>query len=418
MVPGLAGEGAVAGSAGGQVRRRRVFYLPGFDPAVPRRYRELYRREGARQAAISGFALEIGPAPEGAAGYGWSVRLEDGGAVSEAHVSVLDWHDLVQGAMRHGPWGIHALLWRTLWIFFSTGAMVRLFRLRPGPMMASVYVSAVLVLQMVLALGLAGGLLAGAAALGGGWWFLPAALAGVAAAHGLLVWFQRRDGRLMAHYMLQDFAYSVAGYGAWDAATEARLDGFAADIRAALAEDWDEVLLVSHSTGCSLAVSVMARVLRGDLPGDAPPLAMMTLGHLIPLHGFMPRADGFRRDLRDLAADARLFWLDVTAKGDGACFWLVDPVSVCAAAPERRVNPLVISAAFSRALKPETWARLRRQFYALHFQYLSAFDNPKDYDYFRITAGPLTLCARFGDRRNSPQCEARVFAPPRARGVA
>ena len=407
----------VAGSAGGQVRRRRVFYLPGFDPAVPRRYRELYRREGARQAAISGYALALGPAPEGAAGYGWSVRLEEGGAASEAHVSVLDWHDLVQGAMRHGPWGIHALLWRTHWIFFSTGAMVRLFGMRPGPMMASVYVTLVMVVQMALALGLAGGSLA-AAALGGGWWFLPAALAGAGLAHGLLVWFRRNDGRLMAHYMLQDFAYSVAGHGAWDAEAEARLDSFANEVRAALEEDWDEVLLVAHSTGCSLAVSVMARVLRGGLPIDAPPLAMMTLGHLIPLHGFMPRADAFRRDLRDLAAEERLFWLDVTARGDGACFWLVDPVSVCAAAPEAPVNPLVISAAFSRALKPETWARLRRRFYALHFQYLSAFDNPQDYDYFRITAGPLTLRERFKGRRNSPQCEIRVFAPPRARGIA
>ena len=33
--------------------RRRVLYLPGYDPIPPRRYRELYRREGAAQATIS-----------------------------------------------------------------------------------------------------------------------------------------------------------------------------------------------------------------------------------------------------------------------------------------------------------------------------------------------------------------------------
>lgn len=398
----------------GRVRRRRVFYLPGFDPAAPRRYRELYRREGRRQAAISGYGLDLAPGTTG--GYGWSVQLTDADAASEARVSVLDWHDLVQGAMRHGPWGIHALLWRTHWIFFSTGAMVRLFRLRPGPMMASVYVTFVMVVQMALALGAGGLLLAGAAALGGGWWFLAAVVTGAGVAHALLSFFRRRDGWLMAHYMLQDFAYSVAGYGAWSPAMEARLDAFATEIRATLAEDWDEVLIVAHSTGCSLAVSAMARVLRNRIPANAPPVAMMTLGHLIPLHGFMPRADGFRSDLQDLAAEPRLFWLDVTARGDGACFWLVDPVAVCAAAPARQHNPLVLSAAFSRALRPETWARLRRRFYALHFQYLSAFDNPQDYDYFRITAGPQTLRARFAGRRNSPQCEVRVFAPSRARG--
>lgn len=38
------------------VRRRRVFYIPGYDPFHPRRYRELYRRQGALQAEIWAFA--------------------------------------------------------------------------------------------------------------------------------------------------------------------------------------------------------------------------------------------------------------------------------------------------------------------------------------------------------------------------
>jgi hypothetical protein len=32
------------------VRRRRVFYIPGYDPFHPRRYRELYRTESKAQA--------------------------------------------------------------------------------------------------------------------------------------------------------------------------------------------------------------------------------------------------------------------------------------------------------------------------------------------------------------------------------
>jgi hypothetical protein len=34
------------------VFRRRVFYIPGFDPFPPRRYRELYRTESQEQARI------------------------------------------------------------------------------------------------------------------------------------------------------------------------------------------------------------------------------------------------------------------------------------------------------------------------------------------------------------------------------
>ena len=33
-----------------RVRKRRVFYVPGYDPFPPRRYREFYRKEGAAQA--------------------------------------------------------------------------------------------------------------------------------------------------------------------------------------------------------------------------------------------------------------------------------------------------------------------------------------------------------------------------------
>jgi hypothetical protein len=41
------------------VHKRKVFYIPGYDPMLPRRYRELYRSEGALQAEISGYSLDI-----------------------------------------------------------------------------------------------------------------------------------------------------------------------------------------------------------------------------------------------------------------------------------------------------------------------------------------------------------------------
>ena len=57
--------------------RRRVLYLPGFDPIPPRRYRELYRREGAAQARISGYDLSIRRVPQ-TERYGWNVVMDGG----------------------------------------------------------------------------------------------------------------------------------------------------------------------------------------------------------------------------------------------------------------------------------------------------------------------------------------------------
>ena len=54
-----------------KVARRRVFYIPGYDPNPPRRYRELYRTESQKQAAISGYRIDQKP---GRGDTGWRVR--------------------------------------------------------------------------------------------------------------------------------------------------------------------------------------------------------------------------------------------------------------------------------------------------------------------------------------------------------
>ena len=60
-----------------KVARRRVFYIPGYDPIPPRRYRELYRKESAKQADISGYEIAI--SPKQGARFGWSVDADIGG---------------------------------------------------------------------------------------------------------------------------------------------------------------------------------------------------------------------------------------------------------------------------------------------------------------------------------------------------
>ena len=72
------------------VRARRVFYIPGYDPIHPRRYRELYRKEGAAQAEISNYDLSLTPQPPAPGGtgqrpYGWQVAAKiDGQEVRNA----------------------------------------------------------------------------------------------------------------------------------------------------------------------------------------------------------------------------------------------------------------------------------------------------------------------------------------------
>lgn len=393
-----------------QVTRRRVFYVPGYDPIHPRRYRELYRKEGAAQAEISGYRIALRARGSGG-GYGWQVELTAGGALVEAEVEVLVWSDIVRASMGHGIAATYLQLVRTAWAYVGSGAIFRLARLRKGPTIAALYPIAVLLLQLALALlagwgvaWLAGRPLAAAD--------LPAALGWVAGA--VLVWavllrFRRLDHRVYAYYLMHDYAFTAAAGGANPPALEARMAEFADRIAGALGGDWDEVLVVGHSSGAHLSVSILADLIRaGRVPENGPALAFLSLGQVVPMVAFLPEARRLRADLAYLSARDELTWVDVTAPGDGCAFALCDPVSVAGVAPEGKRWPLVVSAAFTRTLSPKRWRELRWRFFRLHFQYLCAFDRPGDYDYFLITAGPRTLAARFRDRAPS---QGRIETP-------
>jgi hypothetical protein len=86
------------------VFRRRVFYIPGFDPFPPRRYRELYRTESQEQAQISGYTITQEPLRD-ADNFGWRVRSTIDGRESVSEIEVLTWSDLVKSSMFRGVFG-------------------------------------------------------------------------------------------------------------------------------------------------------------------------------------------------------------------------------------------------------------------------------------------------------------------------
>ena len=386
------------------VRTRRVFYIPGYDPFHPRRYRELYRKESAAQGAISGYQLSLSAkTTEGP--YGWHVDSQIDGVETQTDFEVLVWSDIVRGSMEQGIIATYGLLVRTAWTYISTGALFRLMRLRKGPVIAALYPVLFLLVQLLVAL-LAGYGLYRALGLVLPWW---AALVGFAVVPALLHWFKARDNKFFAYYLMHDYAYSASTKGSNPPELEARMAEFATQIGEALQSDVDEVLVVGHSSGAHLAVSVISDILRGgSMVKDGPSLSFLSLGQVVPMVSFLPSANRLRGDLHFLSQQENLFWLDVTAPGDGCAFALCDPIHVTGVAPEVKRWPLVISAAFTQTLSPARWKELRWRFFRLHFQYLCAFDRPGDYDYFQITAGPKRLSDRFEGRAPS---KSRIETP-------
>lgn len=397
---------------GGRPFRRRVFYIPGYDPFHPRRYRELYRKEGTAQAGLSGYALTMMPRKTGGP-HGWQVATVIDGAHTRADVEVLVWSDIVKGSMDAGILATYAQLARTAWAYIGSGALFRLMRLRAGPVIAALYPVVTLLAQLGVALVAAWLIWRLAFSLvPGAWGHVVAVIPAVLAVWGTLAGFRRIDNRLMAWYLMHDYAFTARLNGADPPELTARMAEFRATIARALAEDWDEVLVVGHSSGAHLGVTVLAGLIRDRAPAARPALSFLTLGHVVPMVSFLPRADRLRADLAFLSTSDALTWVDVTAPGDGCAFALCDPVAVSGVAPPGKRWPLVISAAFSNTLSPATQAVLRGRYFRLHFQYMCAFDalpgKSFDYDYFRITAGPRTLAAHFAGR---PPSASRIETP-------
>ena len=385
------------------VTRRVIFYVPGFDPFPLRRYRELYRAEAQRQAALAGYQISQLP-PDRALGADWVVDSVFEGHRTFAAFIVLGWSDLVKQAMSAGILRTYLALFQTVWIYIYSRAFFDLVQMRKGPVIAALYPVVMLLGQLFIAL-----FTAWLVSLNfSNFWLsvLFASFIFIAVLRG----FKALDRIFFAYYLMQDFAFSAQLRGAYPASLQQRITAFSARIEKALKENWDEILVVGHSSGAHIAISALAQIERSAALDEAQAnVGFLSLGQVIPMVAFLPNAGQLRRDLYDISRSTAIYWVDITAPGDGCSFSLCDPVAVSALPLAGQTGPLVLSAAFSQALSPMRWRRLRWRFFKLHFQYLCAFDQTRHYDYFAITAGPISLRKRFCNRKPSKQVQRIAY---------
>ncbi len=396
-----------------EVHRRHVFYVPGFDPMGARRYRELYRTHAGRQADISSYEIGVSAAPKQAGNYAWAVTSEIEGKRTETTVEFLEWSDLVRQTMNRNT--AHALwtwAWTGTWFLWS-GAVSAWARLHRKILIPGLYPYLTILAQLLV--GLLAGLGAGALVVAFGLTthaFWPVALvAGGVATTAILLYFRKRDQKHYIYYLLFMLAYAAVRAQKRPKPMLDREEAFAQRVAEVLRSGAaDEVLVVGHSAGGYVAVPIVAKLLR--MEGlDLGKLSLLTLAHVIPLTSFLKGASDMRADLNLLSKTPEITWLDVSAPGDGGCFPLSDPVATCGAADADQIWPKVISAAFTQTLSEEAQDPKVFTFFVRHFQYIYAFDKPTEYDYFRITAGPLTLRTRFAERTTSPSVVRRVCTP-------
>lgn len=359
--------------------KRKVFYIGGFDPRGVRYYYQLMKEQVARWAAHTGEPATVS-ARRTVSPFRADWTIANPAQNVETDYSFLRWEDLVRRAWIKSPLALGRRMLLTYRDHRRQLDFATLRGMPSGPIKTLLFPPvATLLLPVVIALPL---FLLGLIVLP--WWVsLIVALAlGIAGATPLLQ-------RVHAPWLLRFFVFNgdLAKPGGIPEIDE-RTDRFVAEIEAALdSGDEDEFLIVTHSNGSILGVSLMAKLLakRGTMPER---FALVTFGHCIPLVACRKDATVFRDQLRTLAGhDFR--WFDIGSPPDGAAYSFVDPMKLVG--PETNPRLQMLSPRFYRFYSPETYHQGLSHKYAIHFDYLRTGDTISPIDFPSLLASARSI---------------------------
>lgn len=379
------------------VRKRLVFYFSGFDPRGPAHYHSLYGEQAKLHAPLNGLDLEVGKRRRsGKLANAWTINSNGGETVTD--YEFLRWDDIIRNRWPKNEWQLLKSAVPTYWVFFKANLVGRLLKIAwPSALTVSYPIIAFLGLLLLgLALAVAAGMLT--PAFGLPWW------AGIFPAAGILVgtiflgrWL---DDRFRSFWLLRVYgAMQPWAYGKIPELDE-RIREFAKDMAEKIrASDAEEILLVGHSVGTILTVSLVTELLKlePDLGTKGPVFGLISLGNCLPLVSLLPGSKKLRDDLKTVATAPGVRWLDFSSRRDGASVTQVDPLKVSGISRPQGipVRPQQFPVRIVKMFPPDVYAVIKKDIFRIHFQYIMAGELLTDYDFFAITAGPQSLAERF-----------------------
>lgn len=383
------------------VRRRHVLFVPGYDPEGESRYRMLFVREMIRYARR--FRLtrrDISRSEPLAAlpGLRWRIEAATAGWSTSTVYDVLRWDDIVQRDFRRPVPVVIVLLFVGLLSSLFTGVMAKFFLLNWKFGGVILYPAVMTAAAVALSLGLGFGadaLLASS---------LPAPyvarLALTLGAAGLAFCALYPLGeRWFVWHLMHDWVFNFQHGMGWRGDYDRRADGFARHLVAvSLAGRQDELLVVGHSSGATLAVDVVGRALEldPDLARRSGALALLTIGSCVPIVALNPAAQAYRRRMASVMTCPDLLWAEYQAPQDWINFAGFNPARDVKLPVLRDdiFNPVIRSARFREIVAEQTYRSIVFRPFRMHFQFLMANDRAGEYDFLMMTTGPLALRER------------------------
>ena len=387
-----------------RVDHRHVIYVQGYDPRGLSQYYRMFRTELRKFGRLYDLATTVSRPkrpPDGefpAESASWCIETTGQGWHTRTDYEFLRWEDLIQRDLAWPIWKTLAYAIAIYWRLVFSGTMGRFWS---AHWRFATFISYPHVLLLNEAIWCA------ALAWGFGWglqWlgihgFLAAMAAGALFVAALGTLLKSTEQRSYLLYLMSDtiftWQFSHGERPEWDA----RIDRFAAHlVQVARSSPAQEIVLVGHSSGSFLGSEILARALRLDpeLGRHGPRIVLLTLGGNMPIVGFHKAATGFRDNLRLLATEPSIDWIDAQSRKDVMNFFPFDPVTghgIDAGADRR--NPTIVPVRFREIIRPEHYNRFRWKFFRVHFQFVMANERPHAYDFYMIVCGPVLLKDRF-----------------------
>jgi pimeloyl-ACP methyl ester carboxylesterase len=370
------------------ISTRHVFFLAGYDPIDLSSQHKRFRREVAKFEKTWSISANVSDTEAAESGARWSVTTRGPGWTTSTVFEPLDWHDVVAADLARPAIprlfdGFVAFL-----DFLFSGAAARYFTAswRYGLF----FLMPFFYLLMFAAVGIGAGVALASLAKAG--MFAGVAITVVVAliVFALLrIWPGRRwriDQALADWIFARDFMLGRRKD------VEQRLDGFAQRIvAAARANSADEILIVGHSLGATMAVEVIARALDQDpaLASHGPVVSLLTVGATIPKIALHPAGIQLRAGMARIAAEPGIFWTEYQARRDPISFYKYDPAALHAFQSNAKgQKPHICLVGLKDMLAPETFAHHKLNHMRLHYQFVMANERRALYDYFMLLLGP------------------------------
>lgn len=386
-----------------RVQHRHVIYVQGYDPRGLAQYYRMFRTELRKFGRLYGLTTTVGRPKEHAPGEfahesaGWTIETTGEGWQTKTNYDFLRWEDLIQRDLAAPIWRtlIHGML--IYWGLVFSGTMGRFWRAHWRFATFISWPHFVLLNEAIWSAAGAWLVAWGLKALGVHGFLVGCAAAAVfIAALGSLVKYTEERTYLL--YLMADtiftWQFAHGNRPEWDA----RIDRFAQHlVKVARNSDAQEIVLVGHSSGSFLGSEILARALKldPDLGCHGPRVVLLTLGGNMPIVGFHKGAREFRGNLRLLATDPSIDWIDCQSRKDVMNFYPFDPVTghgIDVGSAKR--NPTIVPVRFREIVRADHYNRFRWKFFRVHFQFVMANDRPHAYDFFMIVCGPVPLRER------------------------